>query len=140
MQEACLSSWDRKLCLGLAQPGGQQDGVGFGLMLPSSLLLVPVDCVVTAPWTFLCLPEPWALHSEPGTPLHLLPCRGGVVGNTASSGGQQSPLPGCQALTESSDRGGRAEVTGAACRRGCCQASGCLPILRMSLLLFCRYP
>lgn len=70
-----------------------------------SLLSVPVDCVVIAPWTFPCLPEP--LHGEPGTPLHLLPCRGGVVGNTASTGSQQSPLPGCQPLTEDSDPGGR---------------------------------
>lgn len=104
------------------------------------LLLVPVDCVVTAPWTFPCLPEPWALHSEPGTPLHLLPCTGLVVGNTASTGGQQSPLPGCQPLTEGSDPGGRVEVTGAAPLRGCCQASGYPLVLRMFLLLFCRYP
>lgn len=75
-----------------------------------SLLLAPVECVIIAPWTFPCLPEPWALHREPGTPLPLLPCRGSVVGNTASTGSQQSPLPVCQPLTEGSEW----KVTGAA--------------------------
>lgn len=110
------AAWCRRLfraegaeaCLGLAQPRGEQDGFWIDAG-EQSLLLVPVDCVVIAPQTFPCLPEPWALHGEPGTPLHLLPCRGDVVGNTARMGNQQSPLPGCQPLTEGSDPGGRVE-------------------------------
>lgn len=122
VQEAFQSRRDRGPGAGTAWR--RAGWAGFGVdAAEQSLLLVPVDCVVIAPWTLPCLPEPWALHGEPGTPLHLLPCRGGVVGNTAITGSQQSPLPGHQPLTEGSDPGGRVQGHRCCTPQGCYQAA-----------------
>lgn len=139
VQEAFQSRRDMGPCLGLAQPGGEQDEVGFGLMLLSTVCSQSL-------WTVWSLlhghSHAFQSHCTVSQAPHYTSCLAeGVWWATQPAQGASRALSQGASLSQRTQTlGAEWEVTGAAPHRGCCQASGWLPALRMFLLLFCRYP